>query len=168
MLESLYQIDFITSGGSLRLLDVGDLIEKPIQFPAVQQAAGFSGIGRLWGLSAAAGGGRRQLEWSRYIEHASHAAAASYAIAHPPRVMTLSAGKLRISITGGAVWELMDAVLSAAACGVSTAGNFETLASYTVEGGNTLPVSGVPHAVGDVLSWVTETHTSIATPHSGM
>ena len=169
MIQSLYQIDFITAAGTLRLLDVGDWIESEIAPTAKQDTAVYVSIGTAWGRPVAQGGALVSLEWSAYKSHASHAALRGYCMSRTAAMPSGQTGTLRLAITGGGTWDITDAVLiSHSPTPDLTSGEFETLTTYEVEGGRMLPVSGVPWEAGWFISWNTSTHSSIATTHAAM
>lgn len=163
MIESLYQIDFVdsASGGSLRLLSIGERGEADIQFGFQQDNTAWSPVGSDYGFASALGGARQPLEWQRLQDHASHAAAASYAIRHPASVPKQREGKLRITISGGEVWDLMDAVILAVTCRPHVGFGFRTLTGYRCEAGVAVPVSGLAHAAGVRMDWILETHSGM-------
>ena len=161
MIESIYQIDFITtSGGTTRLLDYGDLISAMINFAATQQATANISLGLPWGGTIAAGGARRPLTWTRNIEHSSHAEAAGYSIRHPAAIPITRDGKLRVSVSGGETWDLFDAVILNVQVANDAEGDFTTLATYQAEAGRSLPVSGLAHFSGIPTAWLLTTHTA--------
>jgi len=142
MIVSIYQIDFIATADSsaTRLLDYGDLISSMLTFSATQQATAYASLGLPWGGTSAAGGARRPLTWTRGIEHASHAVAASYCISHPAAMPFTAPGKLRVSVSGGEVWDLLDAVILSAGVALDPDADFGTLATYQAEAGQSLIV----------------------------
>ena len=165
MIYSLLQIDFIetASGGSTRLLDIGDQVAEELALPIEAGSYGYTPIGAAWGLSQPGGGARRTLEWTRRVEHASHVAAATYSIGHPALLPFAKAGKLRITISGGAVWDLHDAVLLGATAPRDVRGQFATLNRYRAEAGRTQIVSGLPLTAGVPFAWWVESFSSITT-----
>lgn len=169
MIASLYQIDFITDAGSIRLLDVGDWIEAEIAPTSSQDSTVFVSIGTAWGRPVAQGGALVSLEWSAYKNHASHAALRGYCMSRAASLPGGKTGTLRLAISGGGTWDIKDAVLiSHSPTPDLTSDAFETLTTYKVSGGRMLPVSGVPWEAGWPISWSYATHSSIATTHSSM
>jgi hypothetical protein len=169
MIVSLYQIDFIdpTTGAATRLLDIGDACEAMLDFSAKQQTETYSPLEASWGGAIALGGARRPLTWTRQIEHASHTTAASFCIRHPAQMPLRKTGKLRITLSGGEVWELLSAVVFDVSTRLDLEGWFATLTTYTAEAGETLLISGLPHSPGLPTSWILSTHAELTTPHSG-
>ncbi|MEI6654056.1 MAG: hypothetical protein WCP45_04755 [Verrucomicrobiota bacterium] len=169
MILSIYQIDFIDSAGTAtRLLDIGDPIGAMIDFSVKQSADSFTSLGNPWGGSRASGGARRPLSWARQIEHVSHAAAASFAIRHPASLPLSREGKLRVTVSGGEVWDLLDAVILDATTRPDQDGTYATLTNYTAEAGQTLPWSGLAHYAGIPTSWLLTTHTGQTLAHSAI
>ena len=161
MISSIYQIDFIDSTGvSARLLDIGDQLSGMIQFPVTQQSQAYISLGSPWGGTSASGGSRRPLSWTRGVEHASHAEAASYSIRHPAQIPIYRDGKLRVTVSGGETWDLLDAVVLNVACATDNDGDFATLASYQAEAGLSLPVAGLAHYTGIPTAWILTTHAA--------
>jgi len=162
MIASISQIDFVdASGASVRLLSIGDRTEETLQFGFQQETAEWAPVGLDYGFSTPLGGARQAVSWTRMEEHASHAAAAAYAIKHPASVPMQREGKLRVTISGGETWDLLDAVI----LGVSTrprVGNaYRTLTAYRCEVGQPVPVSGLTHAAGVRTAWILETHAAM-------
>lgn len=167
MISSLYQIDFISAAGAAtRLLSVGDLTGSMPDFIVRQQAETHISLGNPWGGARAAGGARRPLGWTRLTEHASHAAAASYAIRHGASLPLTSEGKLRITVSGGEVWDMLDAVLLEASTRPDGEGDFATLTTYSAEAGLSLPVSGLAHYAGMPTAWILTTHAAQTLTHA--
>jgi len=161
MIASLYQIDFIdSSGNATRLLDIGDQLSAMIQFCATQQAQAYISLGSPWGGTSAAGGARRPLSWTRGVEHSSHAEAAGYAIRHPAMIPLARDGKLRVCVSGGETWDLLDAVILNSQVAADTDGDFFTLATYQAEAGLSLPIAGLAHFSGMPTAWILSTHTA--------
>lgn len=169
MIVSIYQIDFMdASGGSMRLLDYGDLIGNLIDFAANQSEETYNPINTRWGTARALGGARRPLSWSRSLEHLSHAAAASYCIKHPAMLPLSRDGKLRVSLESGEAWEMLDAVILSASTRLDMDGEFATITTYQASAGETLPVAGaflytqMPHM------WVLGTISDQTLSHSAI
>ena len=99
------------------------------------------------------------MTWTRGIEHASHAAAASYAIRHPASLPLDRPGTLRISVSGGEVWDLYAAVLLTVQVAQDSDGDFSTLATYQAEAGLSLPVAGLTHYAGIPTAWILTDHS---------
>lgn len=170
MIHSLYQIDFIdaTSGGATRLLSVGDMLENPLQLSFEQGALDYAPIGAEWGKTLANGSARRPLEWARLEEHASHEAAAGHCIRHAASLPFMRPGKIRLTVSGGETWDMLDAVLLAAVTRPHLMGRFRTLSTYRASSGRTVPVSGVPHYAGMPTSWILTAHDDQTRLHSAM
>jgi hypothetical protein len=167
MIESLYQIDFMkATGGTVRLLDYGDRTEETLEFGFEQTAATWRPAGQDYGNTTALGGSRRSMEFQRLIDHSSHAVAASYAIRYPASLPMRQAGKIRVSISGGEVWDLMEAVILGVSSRTHVGNKFRTLTGYKLEVGKPVPVSGLTHASGVRMDWILETHSALGALHS--
>lgn len=146
MLASIYKIDFIatTGGATTALLAWGDWIDREIEWPMLAQSQTYSAIGAQWGKARGMGGARRPIDFARYAEHASHAAAAAYCLSHPASLPTMTPGKIRVSVNAATpiIYDLMDAVITEAIARMSHEGDFATLTSYHIEAGKTIYVSG--------------------------
>jgi hypothetical protein len=144
MIQSLYQIDFITASGTRRLLDIGDLIETDIAPKVAQGADKYSAIGAAWGESQAQGGAMVDLGWSTVRTHASHAELRSFCMRHAASFPSGKTGTLRITISGGETWEISDAtLLSSAPMPLVPAASFKTITAYQATGGRMLPVTAI-------------------------
>lgn len=164
---TIHQIDFIdTAGTATRLLTAGDLVTDEPDFQVQQQGDSQSALGRIWGTGVGMGGARRSGTFTRILEHASHAAAAAYCIRWPATLPLARSGKLRITITGGEVWDLADAIITTCGCRRSTDGLFATAATLQLTAGEATPVSGVAFYTGMPAGWVPETHGAIARTHA--
>lgn len=136
MLESLYQIDFITTSGSLRLVSVGDWIEADIAPKVTQGLAQYAPLGAAWGETVAEGGAMVSVDFSVAKNHASHAALRDYCMSHAAAFPGGKTGTLRMAISGGATWDIADATLvSCLLKPDTTTGEFETLATYSFSAG---------------------------------
>lgn len=76
------------------------------------------------------------------------------------------AGKIRVSISGGEVWDLMDAVILAVSSRPHVGNKFRTLTGYKCEVGKPVPVSGLTHSSGVRVDWILETHSALGALHS--
>lgn len=163
MNESLYQIDFIdtSTGASTRLLSLEDRAEADLQFGFEQNSAEWSPVGLDYGYESPLGGSRQAVQWTRLMDHASHAAAAAYAIKHPASLPMQREGKLRVTISGGEVWDLMDAIILGVNCRINVGFGFRTVAGYNCKAGQPVPVSGLVHAAGVRIDWILETHAGM-------
>jgi hypothetical protein len=140
MIESLYQIDFITATGTLRLVSVGDWIEADIAPKVSQGLARYAPIGAAWGETVAEGGAMVSVDFAVLKNHASHAALRDYCMAHAASFPGGKTGALRLSISGGAAWDIADASL--VSCSLKpepTSAAFETLVAYTFTAGKMTP-----------------------------
>jgi hypothetical protein len=170
MIQSIYQIDFIdaVSGGSTRLLSIGEKVEAVLGFGFEQESSAWSPVGLDYGFGIGLGGARQAVEWQRMQEHASHATAAAYAIKHPASIPKQKDGKLRVTISGGEVWDFSAAVILAVNSRLRVGNAYRTLTGYRCECGEAVPVSGLAHVAGVRIDWILETHSGMgAKLHSG-
>lgn len=150
MIDSIYQIDFITipatgSPTTISLLSHGDGIEKEIEFPLENKSQQYTPVGAAFGKGRPMGGARRVITFGRYVEHGSHAAAAAYCLTHPASLAFVIPGKIRVTIPADngstyTVFDILDAVIIAAIAVLSPEGEFATYTTYRLEGGKTVPV----------------------------
>ncbi len=169
MLVSIWQIDFIAeSGVTTRLLSAGDLMADVLQIPATIQSQEDHYLGADWAGAVPLGNARRSLSWVCVREHASHADAASFVIRHPAAMPLRTPGKIRISITGGEVWDFLDAVITSATPNQYKDGDFATYTAYQASAGKCLPVSGLAIYTGIPIEWILSTHAALATNHSAL
>lgn len=167
MIGSLYQIDFIKdSGGSVRLLNYGDRTEATLEFGFEQTASVWRPAGQDYGDVSPLGGSRRPLEFQRLVDHASHLVAAAYAMRYPASMPIRQRGKVRVSISGGEVWDYMGAVILAVASRTHVGKGFRTITGYKLEVGKPVPVSGLTHESGVRMDWILETHSALGATHS--
>lgn len=168
MILSLFQIDFIDSAdNATRLLSYGEAMEKPFEMPWGQSSDEYSPIGAEWGDARAKGGGRRTLEWTRREVHANHAEVSAHVIRHPASLPSMRPGKIRVSIQGGEVWDIMKAVLLGATTRPHTKG-FVTISTYRATAGQSLPVSGLAHYAGMPTAWMLTTHSAQTLTHTNL
>jgi hypothetical protein len=163
MTASLYQIDFIAaaSGAATRLLSIGDRGQTAIEFSFAQQSSEWAPVGADYGFTTPLGGARQPLEWQRLQDHASHAAAAAYAIRHPASLPKQEPGKLRITLPTGEIWDMPDAVLLSATCRAHVGSGWRTMATYRAAAGQPIPAAGLLHTAGTRHSWILEPPTTM-------
>jgi hypothetical protein len=164
MIESLYQIDFITTSGTLRLLDVGDWIEADIAPKVSQSAAQYAAIGAAWGETVASGGAMVTVDFSVVKNHGSHAALRDYCMSHAAAFPGGKTGTLRLAISGGDTWDIADATLvSCSPMALLPSGEFETLTAYSATGGQMRPASAIPLYAGIPYEYILQNWEDIAT-----
>ena len=144
MIRSLVQLDFIHGGGTLRLLSVGDICDRE-PFPSVQQASSpWAEDGGAWGGALAMGGASAAVDITVRRYHASHAAARDFCLLAAGMFLTGTTGTLRWTITGGATWDMPDAILTATAPAPLVEANaFCTAQSFSITGGRPVPVTAI-------------------------
>jgi hypothetical protein len=153
MIESLHQIDFITAAGTLRLLDVGAIVERHPSIKVSQQSRRYAAIGAAWAEQQALGGAEAVVEWQAVRNHASHAALHGYCMGHAAAMPSGETGTLRVTISGGDVWDIEDAVLaSSAPAALTGSGAFETVTAYQATGGRMVPAAAITLYAG--IPWM--------------
>jgi hypothetical protein len=163
MIASSYQIDFITTAGTLRLVSVGDILVDEI-IPRVQQrVSDYSAIGAAWGESVADGAAKTSMSWTVRTDYASHAALRNACMRSAAGFQTGITGTLRIAITGGDSWDILDCAIASADPAPSLAGGFRTLTSYAVSGGKMEPSSSITLYAGIPWNWINQNWEDIST-----
>lgn len=144
MIRSLLQIDFLHAGGSMRLLSVGDGCDRE-PFPAMKQSASeWAEGGGEWGGATALGGATGTVGFSARRYHDSHAALRDFCMLAAGRFPSGRTGTLRITVTGGATWEMADSVLTASApAAMPEASGCATLQSFSITGSRPVPVTPI-------------------------
>ncbi len=168
MIQSIYQIDFITAGGTRRLVSVGDVLTDEISPRVAQQMEEYSPIGCAWGGTAAAGGAKTSVSWTVKRSHSSHAAMRDACMAAAASFPTGETGTLRITITGGATWDILNATVSSSDPMPAVCAGFHTLTGYSVTGGEMVVVSGLAMYAGIPIKLITTTHTDLTTAHNAL
>lgn len=164
MIKTLYQLDFITASGTLRLLDSGARVTEEIAPKVSQGAATYAAIGAAWGETVAEGGAMVTVDFSVVKNHASHAALRDYCMSHAASFPGCQTGTLRLTITGGGTWEISDAtLLSCAPMPKLPTSEFETLTAYSVTGGQMLPVTALTLYAGIPYEFILQNWENIST-----
>lgn len=152
MIESLHQIDFITAAGTLRLLDIGAIVEAAPVITVKQQEQRSSGIGAEWSENQALGGADASMTWTAVRDHTSHADLHSFCMRHAASFPSGKTGTLRVTISGGEVWDIETTVLSSSApLPLAGSATFESVTAYAAGGSRMVPAAaltlyaGIPH-----------------------
>lgn len=143
MITSAWKIEFITTAGTLTLLDYGNDIEAEIGPKVVQKSNTYSAIGGDWGESSAEGGSMVSMDWSVYRPHASHAALRSYCMSHAAALPHRRNGTLRVSAQDGETWDIQDATILSTAPIPIRGGIIRSLTAYTAIGGRMVPAAAI-------------------------
>lgn len=153
MIESIHQIDFITASGTLRLLDIGAIVEQAPVISVKQREQRYAAIGAEWSENQALGGAETAVTWTAVRNHAGHAELHSFCMRHAASLPSGKTGTLRISISGGDVWDIETCVIaSSAPLPLAGSAAFETVTAYAAGGGRMVPgaaltlYAGIPHA----------------------
>lgn len=169
MFRSLFQIDFMADGGgSWRLLDFADVTLEEFPFPMEQQSSTYAPIGAEWAGGRGEGAARSSISWSRRVTHASIAACRSFCISHPATMPLRREGKLRVTIQGGATWDLLEATLQSASTAPYVWTGHPTMTNYRAECGRRVPVAGLPHTAnsGFPHAWLLTAHQDQTLTHA--
>jgi hypothetical protein len=157
MIESLHQIEFITASGTRRLLDIGAIVSGAPVIAVQQSVERYSAIGADWSEAFASQGADATITWTAVREHASHATLHAFCIRHAADFPSNQTGALRLTISGGEVWEMKNTVLaSSAPLPLPESGTFETITAYNAAGGEMLPVSTLTLYAGIPWKWINQ------------
>lgn len=151
MVQSLYQIDLITSAATARLLSHGDMIEGEIGFSTQQDVSKYGPIGSEWGETQSLKNAYVSLGWARREDHASHAAARAHCLRTAASAQ-LPTGTLRISILGGETWEIMDCSVASTNPMPLVGFGFRTVTAYAASGGRMVPGAAITLYAG--IPWI--------------
>lgn len=149
MIESLHQIDFITSSGSMRLLDIGAIVESEPVIQWKQREQSEAPLGADWAENQALGGALATVTWQAVRNHASHADLHGFCMRHAASMPSGKTGTLRITVSGGEVWDIADTALSSSTpLPLAGSATFETVTAYAATGGHMSPASAITLYVG--------------------
>jgi hypothetical protein len=152
MIESQHQIDFIHSGGTLRLLDIGAIVSDDPVISVKQNEQRYAALGASWSENQALGGAETALTWTAVRNHASHAVLHGFCMSHAAAFPSGKTGTLQITISGGEVWNVEDAVLSSLSPKpLLESGSFETVTDYSASGGRLVPGAAIALYAG--IQW---------------
>ncbi len=137
MIQSLYQIDFLTASGTTRLLSYGDYISDEISAKVAQAATQYRPLGAAWAETVAAGGATVSVAWTRREDHANHAALRSYCLrtAATSPASSGSTGTLRLAVQGGERWDIADCTITSCEPAPLVGFRFRTVTSFQALGG---------------------------------
>ncbi len=153
MIESQHQIDFITPSGTLRLLDIGAIVEQEPVISWKQGEKTHGAIGGKWGESQALGNALASAQWTAVRNHSSQADLRSFCMRHVASMPSGETGTLRVTISGGEVWDIEDCSLSSSSpMPLAASGAFETVTSYQAVGGNMVPAAAITLYAG--IPWI--------------
>jgi hypothetical protein len=151
--ESLHQIDFLTPGASHRLLDIGAVVAAAPVVTVRQQERRYAALGAEWSENQALGGAETSVSWTAVRNHASHADLHSFCMRHAASLPSGKTGTLRVTVSGGEVWDIEDTVItSSAPLPLLESGAFETVTAYQASGGRMVP--GAPIALYPGIPWI--------------
>jgi hypothetical protein len=154
-IRSIWKIEFLPANGpAVTLLDAGDLVDAEPTFGVDTESERWSPIGNRWGRNTALGGGQRPIAFSRQRTHASPAAARGYAISRAPLVPMAESGKLKITITGGDIWLIDDAVLLDLSVSLVPKIPHATMERISARGAATRPGAAITLFAGIPVSWI--------------
>lgn len=153
MIQSLWQIDFITPSGTFRLLDHGDYIAEELSFPVSQRTSQYLPIGSEWADSVGDGNASVSITWTRRRDHENHADLRSAVLRSAATFPSGLSGTLRIAVLDGETWDIERATISQSTPSpLVPSGGFRSVTSYAATGGRMVPAapidiySGIPWA----------------------
>jgi hypothetical protein len=154
MIESLHQIDFITSSGSImRLLDIGAIVEDEPVIDWKQAGANYGAIGAKWSESQGLGKAQASATWTAVRNHTSQADLRGFCMRHAASMPSGETGTLRITISGGQVWDIQDCYIgSSKPMPLAGSATFETVTTYGAFGGTMVPAAAITLYAG--IPWV--------------
>jgi hypothetical protein len=151
--ESLHQIDFITPDATLRLLDIGAIVAAAPTIGVKQREKRYAALGAPWSENHAEGGAETAVTWTMVRNHASHADLHSFCMRHAASLPSGKTGTLRVTISGGEVWDIEDAVISSSnPLPLMESGTFESVTAYAASGGRMVPAAPITLYAG--IPWV--------------
>jgi len=139
MISSLYQIEFISASGTIRLVSAGDLISGELNPNVTQQTTQYSAIGALWAEIALEAAASVTLSFTVAGSFSSQEALRGWVLARAATFPARQIGILRISIQGGDTWDIHNAAITSSSPLADVEGFLGTLTSYAVTGGEMLP-----------------------------
>jgi hypothetical protein len=138
MIESIHQIDFISSAGTIRLLDIGAIVEEMPKIDWKQRTQENYPILSPWAEGQALGGASVAVSWTAVRSHSSHADVQS----------------LRITISGGETWDIQNAtIISSSPQPLMSSAGFESVTSYQASGARTIPATSLTLFEGIPWDW---------------
>ncbi|MCU0751418.1 MAG: hypothetical protein MUF86_11390 [Akkermansiaceae bacterium] len=153
MIESLHQIDFISASGSMRLLDIGAIVESEPVITWKQAEQNHGTIGGKWGESQALGNAMASAQWTAVRNHSSHADLRGFCMRHAASMPSGETGTLRVTISGGEVWDIEDCSLSSSSpMPLEGSATFETVTAYSATGGQMVPAAAITLYAG--IPWI--------------
>lgn len=153
MISSVYQIDLITSAGTQRLLDYGDILADELKFSVEQSVSQYAPIHSAWGETSGDGAAFVSVSWERRQAHASHAAARTHVLRSAAGTAWRQTGTLRVSVQSGEVWDIADASISSSAPAALISNGFRTLTAYNASGGRMTPAAALTLYAGIPWDW---------------
>ncbi|MDP3850095.1 MAG: hypothetical protein Q8Q59_06315 [Luteolibacter sp.] len=155
MIESLHQIDFITGSGTLRLLDIGAIVDDEPAVSVKQSEKRHTAIGAQWSENQALGGAETSVAWTAVRNHASQADLRGFCMRHAASLPSGQSGTLRVTISGGEVWDIEDCVISSSAPQpLASSAAFETVTAYQAAGGRMVPGAAITLYAGIPWVWI--------------
>jgi len=153
--ESQHQIDFISAAGTIRLLDIGAIIDQEPDISIKQREKSYASLGAEWSENVAMGGNVVSVSWQSVRNHSTQAALRSYCLSHLASFPANQTGKLRMTVSGGEVWDIEDCVISSSKpMPLIGSATFETVTSYQANGGHMLPGAALTLYAGIPWSWI--------------
>lgn len=135
--KSIWKIEWVAGMVSTTFLDYGDLMDTEPSFGSEQEALTQAAVSAIWARSYGLGAAQRAITWNRQIIHASPAAAREYCIDHGADLPFLQDGYLKVTIEGGGIRKIDNAVIISAYVEPVRSVPHATLTRYVARGGLT-------------------------------
>ena len=163
MIESLYQIDFISSAGTLRLLDIGAIVEELPKIDWKQRTQENFPIGSPWAEGQALGGASVSVSWTAVRSHSSHADVQAFRMRHAATMPSGLTGALRITISGGETWDILNAsIVSSSPQPLMSSAGFESITSYQAAGARMIPAASLTLFAGIPWDWTLQNWDAVS------
>lgn len=163
MISSLYQIDFVHSSGTLRLVSYGEKLTAELEIKATQAADTYAPINAAWGESAARGGAMMDFTLGVIRDHASHAALRGHCLWQTSAMPNGKTGTLILSVKDGPTWKMANvSILTATTIPRVPSAGFETITTLTFAGGKMLPTTAIDLYSGIPYEYILQSWSSLS------
>lgn len=168
MITSLWRIEFVSGSVSTLLVDYGDMLADEIR-PTVKQAATEYGqIGGRWGGTQADGKALTTIAWTVWLPSAggSIASVRDDMMLAAATFQSLTTGTLRVTVQGGATWEMEHASLASfeTSPDASWPSGFAASRVHSATGGQLLPTTPIPLRPGLPVEFILQPVDALTEP----
>lgn len=142
--QSIWRIEWVADAAPASpvvFLEWGDLMEVEPSFGSEQDALTQAAVSAIWSRSYGLGAAQRAITWTRERRHASPAAAREFCVDHGAGLPFLVDGFLRVTIEGGGVRKVANAVIISAYVEPVRGLPHATMTRYVARGGATTTIS---------------------------